>query len=94
MIGHEAGNDFPSEEVKHGGVAEETSDVDQHLPGEQLDFGLFATQPREVGFRGLEPRRGHSALDISIQRAALVVREIVYRLLAQQSDDIGQAIVN
>ena len=68
MIVHEAGNDFAGEKIEDRRITKEARHIDQHFPGELVEFGLVPTQQCEIGFRGLGRRHGHSALDVALQR--------------------------
>src|SRR6202453_5031378 len=94
MVAYEVRYDFLREKTEDRRITEETRHVDQHIPGELVEFDRIPTEQFEISFGGLSRRHRHPALDAPPECFVLVEREVVSGLLAQQVDYLWQQILN
>jgi hypothetical protein len=69
-------------------------DIDQQIPGELIALVRFPTHEIEIVGGSLGPRQRHPPLDAPLERTALVKREVVNGLRAQERDDVRQQVLH
>ena len=93
FLGEELREHLVLERVKRLWVAEEARDADQQIPEERLDLGGRLLEELHVVVERLELMDGHAPVDAAVDRARLVLREVVPRLPAQQDEDLAQRVL-
>jgi hypothetical protein len=92
VVADQVGNDLLRQEIEHLRVPEEAGDVDQQVPGQEVELAGIASQDLEIPARvgGPGRRHRHAPLDPALQRPRLVQREIMGGPGPQKLDDLGQ----
>ena len=79
MVAHQLRNDLVLQVVENLRITEETSDIDEHVLGQQLELTCIAPQQFEIPIHviGFDRSDRHAPLDPALQCTLLVQGEIV-----------------